>query len=101
MVASRMKEFGIRRTLGADAVRILELVARSALLIVAVGTAAGLLVAYPLAGVLQSRLFGVGTLDVTSYLGAAALLVLAALAACAAPARAALRVDPVTALREE
>ena len=75
--------------------------AGSALTIVVGGTALGLVAGYALSRILQSRLFGVGVLDITSYGGAAALLALVAVLACLAPARAALRADPVATLRQE
>jgi ABC-type antimicrobial peptide transport system permease subunit len=101
MVASRKRELGIRVALGADAVRILKLVTRSAAAIVLGGVAAGLLVAYPLSSALQSRLYGIEPLDPVSYGTAALALGLVALLACLAPAREALRADPVAVLREE
>lgn len=101
LVLNRKREFGIRLALGADKVRILRLVARSAFTITLGGAAVGLLAAYALSRVLQSRLFGVDILDAPSYLAAVSLTVTVALFACAAPARAALRSDPVATLREE
>jgi ABC-type lipoprotein release transport system permease subunit len=58
-------------------------------------------VAYPLSRALRSRLYGVESLDSASYLTAAGALGLVALLACLAPAREALRADPVGVLREE
>jgi len=101
IVSQRKKEFGIRLALGADAARILRHVARSAFTIVAAGSTVGVIAAYGLARVLQGRLFGVGSVDAASYVGAAGLLGLAAVMACLAPARAAIGVDPVDTLREE
>jgi ABC-type antimicrobial peptide transport system permease subunit len=101
MVASRKRELGIRVALGADAIHILKLVTRSAAAIVLGGVAAGLLVAYPLSKALRSRLYGIEHLDPVSYGAAALALVLVTLLACLAPAREALRADPVAVLREE
>lgn len=101
MVASRKRELGIRVALGADAVRILKLVTRSAAAIVVGGVAAGLLIAYPLTSALRSRLYGIEHLDPVSYGTAALALGLVAFLACIAPAREALRADPVAVLREE
>ena len=100
-VAGRKREFGIRLALGANGARIMRLVLASAVTIVTVGTALGLLGAYALSRVLESRLFGVEAVDATSYIGAAALLALMAVLACLVPARAAMCVDPVAALRQE
>jgi len=100
-VSHRKREFGIRLALGADSARIMRLVLGSAVTIVAVGTALGMLGAYGLSRLLESRLFGVETFDLTSYIGAAALLAVVAALACMAPARAAVGVDPVDTLRQE
>jgi predicted permease len=101
IVSSRKRELGIRRALGADGVRIVRLVGRSAAIIVVSGALLGALVAYPVSRLLQTELFGVGSLDPASYAGAFALVLVAAVAAIVSPARAALRVDPVTVLKEE
>jgi putative ABC transport system permease protein len=99
--AGRTREFGIRLALGAEAARIGRLVLRDAVGIVVLGTAFGLLGAWGLSALLQSRLFGVGRLDPLSY-GAAVLLFAAVAAlACWTPARAAMRVDPVETLKSE
>ena len=100
-VAGRKREFGIRLALGADGARIVRLALGSAFAIVSGGTALGLVGAYGLSRVLESRLFGVQAVDAASYTGAAVLLAVVALLACWAPARAALRVDPVATLRQE
>jgi putative ABC transport system permease protein len=101
IVSSRQKELGIRRALGADGIRIVRLVTRTAAVIVLSGAVLGALVAYALSGVLQSELFGVEALDPISYAGAAILVVLAAFVAGLTPARAALAVDPVAVLKDE
>jgi predicted permease len=101
VVSRRKRELGIRVALGADRARILRLVGRSAMLIVTTGTVLGLGAAYALSRVLRSWLFEVEPVDLASYSGAAALLVLVAVVACIAPARAALGVDPVETLRQE
>jgi ABC-type antimicrobial peptide transport system permease subunit len=101
IVNHRQREFGIRRALGADTTGIIALIVRAALLIVAGGTLIGLAMAFGLSRVLESRLFGVGSLDPFAYLGAAGVVLLAAVLACLAPTRVALRSDPVTVLRSE
>jgi predicted permease len=101
MVASRRRELGIRRTLGADGPDIVRAVGRPAVLIVISGTVVGAITAYALARVLQSQLFGVQALDAFSYAGACAVILVAALVAGMTPARAALAVDPLAILREE
>jgi putative ABC transport system permease protein len=100
-VTNRTREFGIRCALGADRGAIVGLALRSATPIVAAGTAVGLLCAYGLARVIESRLFGVATLDPASYAGAVVLLVVVAMIACGIPALSAARLDPITSLRAE
>jgi putative ABC transport system permease protein len=100
-VTGRRREFAIRLALGADGARIANLVFRSAAAVILSGTALGLLGAFGLSTMIESRLFGVEAVDAGSYLGAAGLLALVAAAACWFPARAALRVDPVATLRQE
>lgn len=101
MVNVRRREFSIRRALGADAAGVVGLILRAASTMVVTGTGIGLVAAFGLARVLQSRLFGVGSLDPAAYLGAVVVMLLAAALACLSPARAALGVDPVTVLREQ
>jgi ABC-type antimicrobial peptide transport system permease subunit len=101
VVSSRQKELGIRRVLGSDSARIVGVVGRSAALIVVCGAALGMIAAYALSRVLSSQLFGVEQLDPASYAGALAVVLLAAFVAGIAPARAALRVDPVAVLKGE
>jgi putative ABC transport system permease protein len=100
-VNQRTREFGIRVALGARSSDVLRLVLREAATMTALGVAAGLAVAVPLSRSLASLLFGVRPLDPATFLGAAGVLALTALAACAAPALRATRVDPVVALRQD
>ena len=100
-VAQRMPEFGIRLTLGASPLRISWLLLRQAMLQVLAGVAGGLLGAWWLARWLESLLFGVHPHDVATFTGVAGLLVLSSLAALLVPARRAMNIDPMTALRAE
>jgi putative ABC transport system permease protein len=99
-VAQRVREFGIRQALGADAGSILALVLKQGLLTTGAGIVLGLALSWGLARFLQRLLFGVGTHDVSVFAGVTALLILVAVAACYIPARRATRVDPMVALRE-
>lgn len=101
VISSRRRELGIRIALGATRARILGLVATPAAAIVGGGTAGGLLAAYLSSRLLGSWLFGVEAMDLASYGGAIVLLAIAAIAACVAPAKAALSADPIATLREE
>ncbi|HIE94956.1 MAG TPA: FtsX-like permease family protein [Acidobacteria bacterium] len=99
-VAQRVRELGVRQTLGASRGSILALVLSQGLRTVAIGLGLGLLGALLLTRFLQSLLFGVGAYDVGVFVGVTTLLLVVALAACYLPARRATRVDPMTALRD-
>jgi ABC-type antimicrobial peptide transport system permease subunit len=98
-VVARTREFGVRAALGATRRAILLLVLRQGVATIVGGVVAGLLVAAVLTKLIASLLVGVTTHDVLSFVVASVVLVVAALAACIVPARAATRVSPVEALR--
>lgn len=100
-VAQRTKEIGVRIALGADGRRVLRTVIGSQVLPLAVGVALGVAGSWWATRALQSFLYGVEPVDLVSFAGAALLMALASLVACYLPARRALRVDPVVALRAE
>jgi putative ABC transport system permease protein len=100
-VTQRTREIGIRVALGAQPRQVLGRMMREGLLLASAGVAIGLAGA-ALAGRALSRfLFQVETTDVPTFAAVAALLVAVALMASYVPSRRALRVDPVTALRNE
>jgi|KBSMisStaDraftv2_1062788.scaffolds.fasta_scaffold05761_7 predicted permease len=100
-VIERTREIGVRLSLGSTRARILTLIARQALLPVAIGLATGLAAALALARLLSGLLVGVPPHDPATLLASAALLAVAALAASLLPALRATRIDPVRALRAE
>jgi putative ABC transport system permease protein len=100
-VTQRTQEIGVRMALGAERGTVLGLVIRDGLGLTAAGLAVGLVVAAGLSRVLQSQLYGVGTLDPVAYLGVVVVFALVALAASYIPARRAAGVDPMVALRTE
>jgi ABC-type antimicrobial peptide transport system permease subunit len=100
-VAARTREIGIRMALGARRKSVMTLFLRHAGILAGLGVFLGIAGAVALSRLVESRLFGVEALDVLAFAGAAALFLLIALAASAVPTRAALRVDPVEALRAD
>lgn len=100
-MSRRTHEFGIRMALGASPADILRIVLRQGFALGLIGLAIGLGGAFAASGMLEEVLFGVAPTDPLTYAGIAALLILVVLAACAAPARRAMRVDPMVALRHE
>jgi len=100
-VAQRTREIGVRMALGAEARHALRLVIGQGMLLVCVGVAAGLILAYWLMKWLSRWLYDVGATDPLTYGAIALSLVGVALLACWIPARRAAKVDPVIALRRE
>lgn len=101
MIAQRTREIGVRMALGAPAGSVLWLVLGRALAVVGIGAAIGALTAVALSRYIRSLLYGVHAGDPLVILASGALLVGVALAASVVPARRAVQVDPVTALRAE
>ena len=99
-VTLRRRELGLRMALGASRASVLRLVLRQGMTLVMSGVALGLLAALAIGSVLARMLYGVAATDPLSVGGAAVILSVVALLACYLPARAATRVDPLTALRE-
>jgi predicted permease len=100
-VSQRTRELGLRIALGAQRENILWLVLRHALVLLAVGMAAGLGVAWAGSSVLRSFLYGAAAWDVATILLVVLTLGLCGLAASYLPARRAAAVDPIEALRTE
>ncbi|MBV9403866.1 MAG: FtsX-like permease family protein, partial [Acidobacteriaceae bacterium] len=100
-VEQQTQEVGIRMALGARNGQVLQMIVKQGMLPASLGLLAGLLVAYGATRVLSSLLFGVKSTDPLSFVAVAAVLAVVALVATYIPARRALMVDPVIALRQE
>jgi putative ABC transport system permease protein len=98
-VANRTREIGIRMALGARATHVRALVARDVIIMIGIGTLAGLGAAAGVSQLLKSVLFEMQPWDPAVFAAAAALLGLVALAAAYVPSRRAMTVDPMIALR--
>jgi putative ABC transport system permease protein len=100
-VARRTKEFGLRMVLGAQGSDVLGLVMKQGASMIAIGVAAGLIVAFLFTRLMASLLFGIASTDLPTYAVVTLVLFGVALAACYIPARRATRVDPIQTLRYE
>ncbi|HXY24541.1 MAG TPA: ABC transporter permease [Candidatus Acidoferrum sp.] len=101
LVAQRTREIGIRVALGSTSVGVLSLVLREASKLVGVGLLLGIAIAAALQKAVASEIYGVRPLDPLVLAGVLTLLTVVGLVACSVPARRAMRVDPMIALRYE
>jgi predicted permease len=99
--ARRTREIGIRMALGAQAGEVLRLVVKQGIALALLGAAVGIGVALGVTRYLTSMLYDVHANDPLTMIAVAVLLTLVALAACYIPARRAMRVDPLVALKYE
>ena len=99
-VSRRTREIGVRMALGAGARNVLWLLIRQAMRPVIIGAAVGVVLCAATSRLMSVILFGVSPYDAVAFAGVPMLLGVIALAATWLPARRALRVDPVVALRE-
>ena len=100
-VDQRTREIGIRMALGADRARILRLIASEFFVMIGIGLALGLVGAFALTRVMSGLLFGVSATDVTTFGVIPLVLGAIAIVATYLPARRAMRVEPIVAVRAE
>ena len=100
-VSQRTREIGVRMALGATPVGMLRLILSESLRLILFGVVIGVAAALGLTRMLGSLLYGITSTDPVIFLSVTALLVSIALAACLIPARRAMRIDPMAALRHE
>ena len=100
-VSQRAHEIGIRLALGAHPRDVLRLIVRQGMKLVCTGIVLGMVGAVALTRLMSSLLYNVSPTDPVAFLAAAVLLMIAAVLACYLPARRAMCVDPIVALRNE
>ena len=100
-VSQRRREIGIRLALGAQGVDVLQMVLRQSAKMALVGVAIGIAAALGLTDLMRSLLFGVSPRDPLTFAAVAGLLIVVALLASYIPARRAMLIDPIVALRYE
>lgn len=100
-VQQRIREFGVRKALGASTRSVVGLVAGNASRVFVVGAIGGLALSYLMGRFVSTMLFGVQPTDPVTYVGVTVVLAISALAAAIGPAWRAVRIEPATALRHE
>ncbi len=100
-VSQRTQEIGLRMAIGADRRDVLRLIVGGGMKLAVIGVVIGVAGALALSKVIATMLFELTPMDLVSYSGTVTVLLAVAMVACYVPARRAMRVDPIIALRAE
>ena len=101
IVSERTREVGVRLALGAEPIGVLRMVVGQAARLAAIGVLMGVAVVVPLAPLLRSQLYGIDSFDLPTFGAVIVMLMATSALAALVPARHAMRVDPMRALRYE
>jgi ABC-type antimicrobial peptide transport system permease subunit len=101
VVARRTREIGLRMALGAQLSDVQKLILKQGMLLAAIGSSFGMVIAFGGARMMKSLLYGVSASDPITFASVALLLLGVAFVACWLPARRASRIEPMIALRAE
>jgi putative ABC transport system permease protein len=99
IVSERTREVGVRLALGAEPSQLLRMIVMQAARLAGIGVIIGLVIALPLAPLLDSQLYGIRSFDPITFASVPIVLLLIAALAAVVPARKAMRIDPLAALR--
>ena len=100
-VAQRTHEIGLRMALGARHTQVLGLILKEGMTLASSGLLIGFLGSFAIGRLMRGMWYGIGSLDPLAFSAVAAALMISALFACYVPARHAMQVDPVAALRQD
>jgi len=99
IVSERTREVGVRLALGAEPSQLLRMIVMQAAKLAGIGVVIGVIVALPLAPLLDSQLYGIQSFDPMTFISVPVVLLVVAALAAVVPARKAMRIDPLAALR--